>query len=268
VQAVLLADLEPAIGRLVALLVTRSAESVDVLQMLRALPALVATVRYGDVRRTDAATLSGVVVALAERATVGVVPASLELDDDAADDLGGSILAATQSLGLLVDEGLRGVIDDWWTALRQIIDRREAAPVVRGTCTRLALNAERLAMPEAEDCLMRALARGTPPAEAARWLEGFLSPNLGGSGLMLASSTRLFGLVDTWLTSLSDQYFSEVLPLLRRTTSGFSAGERRQIAERVRHGQHSTLPVEADQLDLARAALVEPVLRHILGLEP
>ena len=40
------------------------------------------------------------------------------------------------------------------------------------------------------------------------------------------------GLIDSWLTALPAEYFEQVLPLLRRTTAMFSAGERRQIAER------------------------------------
>jgi hypothetical protein len=104
VHAVLLAVLESAIRRLVALLGVRSAESADVSQLLCALPAMAATLRYGDVRRTDAAVLSGVLRAIAERATVGLVPAAIGLDDDAADTLASEIVAATQSLGLLGEE--------------------------------------------------------------------------------------------------------------------------------------------------------------------
>ena len=105
---------------------------------------------------------------------------------------------------------------------------------------------------------------------AAQWIEGFLrlklSPELGGSGLVLATSTRLFGLIDSWLTGLPAEYFEQVLPLLRRTTSTFSTGERRQIAERVRTGGAAVLLGSTDELDAERAALVEPVVLAILGI--
>ena len=83
---------------------------------------------------------------------------------------------------------------------------------------------------------------------------------------MLATSARLFGLVDTWLTSLPAEYFAQVLPLLRRTTAAFSTGERRQIAERVRTGRAAVLLGSNDELDAERAALVEPVVLAILGI--
>jgi hypothetical protein len=85
---------------------------------------------------------------------------------------------------------------------------------------------------------------------------------------MLATSARLFHIVDQWLSTLSPEYYAQVLPLLRRTTSTFSSGERRQIAERVRSGAgaHVLLIGGGDDLDAERAALVEPVVLAILGV--
>ena len=88
------------------------------------------------------------------------------------------------------------------------------------------------------------------------------------SGLVLATSSGLFKLIDSWLVSLPAEYFAQVLPLLRRATSTFSTGERRQIAERVRNGASSVLFGGGDDLDTDRAALVEPIVLTILGIEP
>jgi hypothetical protein len=266
IEMALLADLDAAIPRLVTLLGVRSAESTDVSQMLRALPALVSTLRYGDVRRTDTGALTGVLRALAGRITAGLAPACASLDDEAAQSLSAEIVAATQAISLLSDEHDERVVDDWWRALRRVLARRDLASLVGGTCTRLLLNAERMALDEVADHLARALARGTQPRAAAAWIEGFLSPQLAGSGLVLATSNRLFGLIDGWLTGLPAEYFAEVLPLLRRTTATFSSGERRQIAERVGTGATPALLASGADLDLERAALVEPVVLTILGV--
>jgi hypothetical protein len=267
VEAVLVADLEQAVPRLVTLLGVRAAESTDVSQMLRALPPLAATLRYGDVRQTDTGALASVVRAIAERVTVGLAPACAGLDDDAAPALAEDIVAATRALGILTDESHADLSDDWWAALRRVLDLRTSAQVIGGVCARLLLNAERMSLEESEARLGQALARGTEPADAARWIEGFLSPTLGGSGLVLATSSRLFGLIDSWLTGLGAEYFAQVLPLLRRTTSTFSSAERRQIAERVKTGAASVLLGAADDVDAARAALVEPIVLAILGIE-
>jgi hypothetical protein len=270
IELALLADLDAAVPRLVALLGRRSAESTDVVQMLRALPPLASTVRYGDVRQTDTSALAGVVRAIAERVTAGLGPACAGLDDEAAADVAGAIVSATQAIGVLTDAPNAGLVIDWWAALRKVLDRRDLASLIAGTCTRLMLNAEHMAIDEVADRLGRGLARGTEPADAARWIEGFLSPTpqRGGAGLVLATAGPLFGLIDDWLTSLSPDYFAHVLPLLRRTTSSFSSGERSQIAERVQSGDTPLMPGSSDDLDLDRAALVEPIVRAILGIAP
>jgi hypothetical protein len=265
VELVLLADLRAALPRLVELLGARSAESTDVAQLLRALPPLASTLRYGDVRRTDTRALRSVVQVIAERAAVGLGAASSGLDDAAANALARDITAVSQSISVLAaTEHGPAVVDDWWSAVRRLVERGDPAPLIAGTCTRLLLNAERLGDADAASRFERAVARGTEPAEAARWLEGFLR----GSGLMLATSARLFHIVDQWLSTLSPEYYAQVLPLLRRTTSTFSSGERRQIAERVRSGAgaHVLLIGGGDDLDAERAALVEPVVLAILGV--
>src|SRR5205823_3896663 len=180
VEVALLADLDNALPRLVGVLGTRSAESTDVSQMLRALPPLASTLRYGDVRRTDTTALASVVRALAERVTVGLGPACAGLDDEAADGLADEIVAATQALAVLAyvpDSGR--MVEDWWAVLTDIPNQHDVAHLIAGTCTRLSLNAERISIPQAEERLGRALARGTAPADAARWIEGFLKLRLG-----------------------------------------------------------------------------------------
>jgi len=83
---------------------------------------------------------------------------------------------------------------------------------------------------------------------------------------LLATSGRLFELIDAWLAELPADYFVQVLPLLRRTTATFSPAERRQIGERARSGKVSLLLGAGDALDVSRARLVEPLVRLILDL--
>jgi Family of unknown function (DUF5682) len=259
VQVVLLANLGEAVPAIVDLLGARSAATSDVAEMLRAVSPLASTLRYGDVRQTDTSAIARVVWALAERSIVGLAPACIGLDDEAAQTFARDLAAASRALASLENASL---LDDWWAALGRLVERDGVPGLVAGTCSRLLLSAERTTHEQVADRLARALARGAEPAAAAGWLEGFLSS----SGLVLATSSRLFQIVDDWLSDLPDEYFSSVLPLLRRTTSTFSTGERRQIAERVRHG-HAAQALGSDELDPERAALVEPILRRLLGLD-
>ena len=87
--------------------------------------------------------------------------------------------------------------------------------------------------------------------------------------MVLLHDDTLWRLVDEWLLSLSPERFVNVLPLLRRTFTEFSAPERRQLAERARRApsgkQAGEMPHQVSW-DEGRAALVVPFLRTILGL--
>jgi hypothetical protein len=264
VEQALNADLAAAIPRLVELLGERSAAATDVEQMLRALPPLAATVRYGDVRHTDTGALADVAQALVERATAGLGPACSGLDDGAAARLADALVGAGQALDLLGSSR----VESWWAAVAALATRPATAPRLGGTSSRLVLNAGRLPLDEAADRLARALARGTEPTAAALWLEGFLSPTVGGAGLVLATSSQLFPLLDAWLAGLAPEHFTQVLPMIRRTTAHFSAPERRQIAERARTGATELLDADTEPIDEARAARVEPLLQRLLGSPP
>ena len=69
-------------------------------------------------------------------------------------------------------------------------------------------------------------------------------------------------------TGLSRETFEQVCPIVRRTFSTFEKSERRQIGEKLARASGpdaSPVPVDADDYDAVRGALVEPVLRLILG---
>ena len=261
-KTVLLAGLPDAVGSLVGMLGARAAESTDTSQMLRALPPLAEVLRYGDARGTNATLLGAVARGIAERAIVGLAPAAAGVDDETARRLDDEITIATHAVGLLDDPELAR---DWREALGLLAGQPDLHGRLAGASCRLLLSAERITDAQAAADLDRALARGVEAAYAAHWIEGFLVR----SGLLLATSARLFGLVDRWLVGLSAEQFQLVLPLLRRTTGTFAAGEKRQIAERVRDGKgRLKLGRGDDDLDAERAALVEPVVLSILGIEP
>ncbi len=78
----------------------------------------------------------------------------------------------------------------------------------------------------------------------------------------------LLRLVDGWIGGLTDQAFTDVLPLLRRTFAEYAAPERRTLGERVRHLDGSagrTRTGEAEALDEYRAAQAAETVLTILG---
>ncbi|MDH6623629.1 hypothetical protein M2271_001421 [Streptomyces sp. LBL] len=273
----LLADLPDALPTVMRVLADRAALDADVGHLAQALPALVRSLRYGDVRGTDTAALTEVAAGLAERIFVGLPPACAALDADAAEEMRRHVDAVHGSLGLLDDVAApaHGDLRARWHTVLGVLSRRDTVPgVIRGRAVRLLLDGGELAQDEAARLMGLVLSPGTPPADAAAWIEGFVGGGSGG-GMLLVHDERLLALVDAWLTGVPAEAFTDVLPLLRRTFSAYEAGVRRTLGELVRRGPGqrgreaaagSGIPGFAADLDGERADAVLPVVRLLLGL--
>ncbi|MFH8795481.1 DUF5682 family protein [Streptomyces sp. NPDC017941] len=287
----LLAELPEALPVVMRVLADRAALDTDVGQLARALPALVRSMRYGDVRGTDTGALGEVARGLAERVFVGLPPACVGVDADAARAMRGHIDAVHLAVGLLGDLIARGEGDEaggpgsddgdtgwggrprWARVLRALVEGERVAGVVRGRCARLLMDDGSLEEGEAARFMGLALSPGTEPAEAAAWIEGFVGGGAGG-GMLLVHDPRLLGLVDQWLTRVPEDAFVDVLPLLRRTFAAYEPGVRRSLGELVRRGPGRAgeaspsegAPGFAPDLDRDRADAVLPALALLLGL--
>ncbi|MFD3415144.1 DUF5682 family protein [Streptomyces cyaneofuscatus] len=170
-----------------------------------------------------------------------------------------------------------GLRDRWGAVLRKLAGRDTVAGIIRGRATRLLLDEGRLTEDEAARLMGLALSPGTPPSDAAAWIEGFVGGASGG-GMLLVHDERLLSLVDAWLTGVPADTFTDVLPLLRRTFSAYEPGVRRTLGELVRRGPvpegarndgtDHAYPGFGPGLDPDRADAVEPVLHLLLGRTP
>ncbi|MFI1922895.1 DUF5682 family protein [Streptomyces sp. NPDC020377] len=376
----LLAALPDALPTVMRVLADRAALDTDVGHLAQALPALVRSLRYGDVRGTDTRALAEVAAGLAERVFVGLPPACASLDADAADEMRRHVDAVHAAVGMLEETsttpgradapagasagaptgsptdtptdartgtatepagerseaveadggggrpgaftgggrelgggprpahgGLPGAVEadggggrpgaftgggrelggesraargglrERWRGVLRVLSGRDTVPgVIRGRTVRLLLDDGELDQDEAARLMGLALSPGTPPSDAAAWIEGFVGGGSGG-GLLLMHDERLLGLVDGWLTAVPADAFTDVLPLLRRTFSAYEPGVRRTLGELVRRGPGqrgsglgpgSGTPGFAAGLDEGRADAVLPVVRLLLGPAP
>ncbi|WP_330240362.1 DUF5682 family protein [Streptomyces sp. NBC_00525] len=279
----LLADLPDALPVVMRALADRAALDSDVGHLADALPALARTLRYGDVRATDTTALAGVAAGLAERICVGLPPACTGLDAEGAEALRRQVDGVHTAIGLLagtVPSSADGLRTRWRAVLHKLTLRDTVAGVIRGRAARLLLDDGHLDHDAAARLMGLALSPGTPPADAAAWIEGFVGGAAGG-GMLLVHDERLLALVDSWLTGVPADTFNDVLPLLRRTFSAYESGVRRTLGDLVRRGPvaghpagtgspagaAATMPGFAPVLDTARADAVVPVLRLLLGLD-
>jgi hypothetical protein len=263
VERCLLADLPDALPTVLHALDERMALDADVAHLMDALPALARTLRYGDVRGTDLSALRAVTHGMITRICVALPAAVGGLDDSAAVVMRDRVDGVHGALAL-IDEA--DPTERWVTVLDGLSTRDDLHGLLAGRVSRLLLDAARLDVAEVGRRMALVLTVGVPVARAAAWVEGFLA----GDGLLLVHDERLLGLVDTWLTGIPAHAFVEVLPLLRRTFSGYPAPQRRLIGERAAHLGGATpgrAAADADVLDADRGALVLPTVAQLLGWE-
>jgi hypothetical protein len=259
-ERALLAGLDDAVPPLLAMVGDRAAVATDVARLMEALPPLARTIRYGDVRRTDAEALQQVTAGIVSRVCAGLVPACTGLDDD------GSAAMATLVRDTQAALSLLGAVDELATfhaALAEVVERDRVHGVVQGLATRLLADAGVLDPDHTERRVSRSLSAGTPALEAAAFVEGFL----GGSGTVLVHDPLLLGVIDRWLATLHAEAFTQTLPLLRRTFGSFEAAERRAIGDRVRTGEAPATHRAEIGLDPERVALALATVGSLLGVD-
>ena len=255
----LLADLAEALPPLLRGIDTRAAADADVGHLMAALPALARASRYGDVRGTDTAGLASVAGRMVSRVCAGLARTVHGLDPDAAAAVQELIDGVQDATMLLADD----IRSEWLNTLQGLSDRASVPPLIRGRLTRLMLDTSRLPDHEVALRLGRSLSSGTPTADAAGYVEGFLA----GGGLLLVHDERLLAMVDGWLAAIPDDAFLEVLPLLRRTFGTFAAPERRSIGARARVlSDPAAVVADDDDLDAELAATALPVVARLLGV--
>lgn len=261
VNDILFADLPDAVGHATRMLEEKAATANDVGQLLEAIPPLAAIARYGNVRRTDAGMVARVLEGLIPRASIGLPGACTSLDDESAAAMRARIIAAHNAIRLLGNEGLW---ESWLSALHQTALRDGMVhELLRGMAVRLLFDEQRLPVEEAARLMSLSLSAAAAPASASAWIEGFLNQ----SALVLLHDDALWGVLANWLDGLNDTHFTNILPMLRRTFSGFSAPERRQLGERAKRAAGKPMQKQAEtRWDAERAALPVPLLRRVLGL--
>ncbi|MFJ9947101.1 DUF5682 family protein [Kitasatospora sp. NPDC091207] len=271
VETCLLAGLPGALPAVMRVLADCAALDTDVAHLAGALPALVRALRYGDVRGTDHGALGEVAAGLAERICVGLPAGCTGLDAAGAEAMRGHLDEVHGAIGLLEPAG--GLADRWAATLRALARREPVGGLatgvpglLRGRAVRLLLDDERLDSEEAGRRMGLVLSPANAPADAAGWIEGFLS----GGGALLLHDPRLLGLLDAWLTGVPAEAFTDVLPLLRRTFSALEAGVRTTVGSRVAAGPLDAEPAATagtgPGLDPARADAAVPVVALLLGL--
>lgn len=263
IDQALLADLPAVVDYAVQRLQSEAALASDVTALMEALPPLARVLRYGNVRATDTSVLSQILGGFVTRIVIGLPGACHSLDDGAAQTMLTRLEGCHDALSLIQEESY---LTSWWQVIEKLATQEGLHGLLAGKCCRLLLTAEKIDSATAATRFSYALSLANRPEDAAAWLAGMLR----GSGLLLLHDERIWRVVDQWVTSLSDDTFVQLLPLVRRTFAEFAVGERRMMGEKVKQGQQppdraSRQPEHAFDHAAGLAAL--PIVRQLLGLE-
>ncbi|MCL2118694.1 MAG: DUF5682 family protein [Planctomycetaceae bacterium] len=247
-----------------------AAVSSDISGLMLALVPLVNVIRYGNVRGTQMSQVEPVFNALFQRVLVGLVAACGSLDDDAAARRVEEIVAVQSALDL---HNHAEDCTDWQRVLAAITNDDTLHGMLRGSCCRLlyeqgVLSHESLAMQ-----ITLAVTPALEAAKVAQWMQGFLQ----GSGQTLLQFDPLWDILNHWLCTLSDDMFQELVALLRRSFSDFSAPELRMMGQKIKKLHVTTsgetvtmtpkeniIATHESRIDLKRVEKVLPVLEMIL----
>lgn len=260
VEHTLLADLPAALPVIAQQLENLAATTQDTTQLMAALPALLAVMRYGNVRQTDTAQVAQVVQHLVPRVCIGLPGATVGLDAEAAAGLLEYMRPIHQGLLLLENTQL---IEAWFAALLLVQQGSNSSGLLAGAATRMLLEAGHQGTETVGTVLALAVSPASPVEYATAWLDGFLA----GSGLMLLHNPQLLMLIDGWVCQLSDAHFQESVPLLRRSFSSFSLPERQNLLSKLLSpGGGASIHESSIGLDIDRAMRVLPAIQALLGL--
>lgn len=253
------AELPAAIDKLILQINNLAATGADVVQLMQVLPGLVNVTRYGNVRKTDAELVLGIVTGMITRICVSLPAACTGIDEEAALQLLDWLMKMNEAVNLLQQQA---ITEQWQQTLSVIAQNKNTAPSVAGYTTRLLADYKIIEGEALVKLFYYAMSAAAAPAFAAAWLEGFLR----GSGTILLVDNDLWLVVNNWVEQLDESTFTQVLPLLRRTFSNYSKPERRKLGEKVKSGDSNMITIKtATVIDEERAKRGIDIVMKMLG---
>lgn len=251
-EEMLKAGLERPLNVLLARIQEQVAKANDILRLIDTLGPLVEIGRYGDNRYTAKDPVEGLIRELVPRICIGLLPSSTGITDELAESVFEHLLELNRLIGILDQESFE---ENYRDALRAMAANPQVHPLLQGASARLLLDRGDSA---AEVAIHFHLSPRQAPDAAARWLEGFLH----GSGLLLLHHPPLWQALDDWVDALPMDDLTELLPVLRRTFSRFSASERSKMLALARGGVRET--TSGPEIDEERAGKVEELVLAIV----
>ena len=202
-----------------------SAASSEMTAIAHAAHVLALIIRYGDVRKFDPEPLLPLVEELFVQGALALHSAA-GCDNEAA----GKMFIAIDEMNQVALEHAERVDEPLWIErLRKLSDADDRNPLLSGYACAILLERGLLANEDLIREVSRRLSPGVPADLGAGWFEGLSKRN---RYALLARQVLWEQLAD-YISALDEDHFRRSLVFLRRAFGGFSAREKRQIAENL-----------------------------------
>jgi hypothetical protein len=225
------ASMEAARARLQAL----AAASSDMIAIAHAAHTLARVAQFGDVRKFDPEPLLPLVEELFVQGALAL-HAAAGCDNETALKMFVSIHELNEVAFEYADRVEEGL---WIERLRRLSDADDRNPLLSGYACALLLERGLIANEDLSREVSRRLSPGVPADLGAGWFEGLSRRNRSA----LLSRQVLWAQLADYIASLDEGHFRRSLVFLRRAFGGFSAREKRQIAENL--GEHWGVSADA-----------------------
>lgn len=258
-DTVLKAELPGIIPDLLQKLRNLSALAQDVLLLADAVLPLAEVLRYGSVRKMNAEALSQLLEQIVPRVCIQLPTACIHIQEEVALDVLKKILSVNRAMGILqVPE-----YDILWSkTIEDISTSEQSAPLLAGICCRLCFDKKITDGSQTGSIMRYQLSKAQAPATAAQWLDGMLH----GNGLLLLHYPEFWHILNDWVRQLPNDFFREILPVLRRTFSRFTPPERSKMLDLSKDLPYepNKVPKTTEAWDTERTAAVRAILNVIL----
>lgn len=229
----LLADLPQTSTALSGILMERVAESNDIQDLMKTLTPLVYAHLYRNDDRSDDRRIPVLLDRLIIRIRIGLPGAFQGLSDDQAHEMPGKVRQVIMGVRLLDRKEDEDAII---RILEQVVIAPGIPPYVQGAFTRFLVEEGKLSHQQFVNRLEEFLQNQADLEKAASWCSGLMT----GAEALLLHQPELWHSLNVWVNAIPEQNFPSILPLLRRTFSGYSPGAKRQIAIMLHRPQNAS----------------------------
>jgi len=258
-DSVLKADLPNALAAVLKAIQDKAILESDILELMDAIPSLIDSLRYGNTRGIDLQQIEQVCQEILPRIFIGLPVICINVSIDLADDIYERLVKLNYAIQILDEAEFS---EAWVECLKLISGDDKINPKLRAISARLLFDKSIYDIDATSKRMHFELSRSVPAMQIAYWLEGFLF----GSAQILIHNPAFWQILDDWIELIKEDHFLEIVPILRRTFSSFSAAERKKMMGYVLHGRKEKVKVQKT-LDKERVGNVLPILGRILGLE-